>query len=354
MMNHGETASSPADDEAARVLHQEIGLLPERYRSAVVLCYLEGLTHEAAAERLGRPVGTVRSRLATARDRLRARLTRRGLAPGVMPALNAPETVSSVVPAALEEATVRASLEVLFKNVALAGAASAEAVALMEGTVRTMTMARGAAGVASVIVAGFITLGVGAMAYSALTRDEGPTSGRPGDAATVARGAGVQEKGARGARSPAPETKPVQGQGGPAGRQGPIVIRAETVDNHAMRISGAALGLSVSYTPRRAPAESRTLQTVSDDEGRGRLEVVASGPGEQVSHAFLWAFKPGQALAVESIPIAGKEAAIDPVQLVLEEPLKRRIAVVGSDGRPIEGLRVAARSLQWLDGACRC
>ena len=91
MMMQMETASLPTDDEAARVLHQEIGLLPERYRSAVVLCYLEGLTHEAAAERLGRPVGTVRSRLATARDRLRARLTRRGLVPGVMPALNAPD-----------------------------------------------------------------------------------------------------------------------------------------------------------------------------------------------------------------------------------------------------------------------
>ena len=78
------------DNEAVRVLHQEIGLLPERYRSAVVLCYLEGLTHETAAERLGRPVGTVRSRLATARDRLRARLTRRGLAPAIIPRLQCP------------------------------------------------------------------------------------------------------------------------------------------------------------------------------------------------------------------------------------------------------------------------
>ena len=46
-----------------------------------MLCYLEGLTHEMAAEQLGWPVGSVKSRLAWARERLRVRLTRRGFAP---------------------------------------------------------------------------------------------------------------------------------------------------------------------------------------------------------------------------------------------------------------------------------
>src|SRR4051794_21504872 len=39
-------------------LHEEIARLPERYREPVVLCYLEGLTTEAAAQRLGWPRGT--------------------------------------------------------------------------------------------------------------------------------------------------------------------------------------------------------------------------------------------------------------------------------------------------------
>jgi len=50
-------------------------------RAALVLCYLEGHTCEAAARRLGRPVGTVKSRLARGRERLRGRLIRRGVVP---------------------------------------------------------------------------------------------------------------------------------------------------------------------------------------------------------------------------------------------------------------------------------
>src|SRR5262249_26093058 len=45
-------------DDRDAVLHEEIGRLPQRYRVAVVLCDLEGLTQEQAARRLGWPAGT--------------------------------------------------------------------------------------------------------------------------------------------------------------------------------------------------------------------------------------------------------------------------------------------------------
>ena len=73
-------------EESDAILHEEIGRLPRRFRTAVVLCYLEGRTHEMAAEQLGCPVGTIKSRLATARQKLRWRLTRRGAGPAVIPA----------------------------------------------------------------------------------------------------------------------------------------------------------------------------------------------------------------------------------------------------------------------------
>src|SRR5438445_86589 len=66
--------------EVQQVLDQEVNRLPERYRAPVILCYLEGKTVDEAALQIGCPRGTVASRLARARERLRVRLARRGLA----------------------------------------------------------------------------------------------------------------------------------------------------------------------------------------------------------------------------------------------------------------------------------
>ena len=57
--------------EEIEALHEEIQRLPAKYREAIVLCDLQGETHDEVARRLGRPVGTVSSRLSRARERLR-------------------------------------------------------------------------------------------------------------------------------------------------------------------------------------------------------------------------------------------------------------------------------------------
>jgi RNA polymerase sigma factor (sigma-70 family) len=131
-----------ADREAAEILDQELGRLPDKYRNPVVLCYLEGQTHEEAARQLRWPVGTVKGRLSRARDLLRSRLARRGLAPGIgaLTALIARDG-SAACSRALLERTVKSSLAFSRGRMA-AGAASAQIAALAQGVLRSMVLNR--------------------------------------------------------------------------------------------------------------------------------------------------------------------------------------------------------------------
>jgi RND family efflux transporter MFP subunit len=73
------TERNSFSEQDRSALDQEISRLPERFQIPVVLCYLEGKSVSETAVLLGWPRGTVASRLARARRRLRTRLTRRGL-----------------------------------------------------------------------------------------------------------------------------------------------------------------------------------------------------------------------------------------------------------------------------------
>jgi RNA polymerase sigma factor (sigma-70 family) len=99
----------PADADLRAILDEEMVALPDKYRAPLVLCYLEGLTNEAAAERLGWPPGSMSYRLARGRELLRKRLVRRGVCLALWPIFWQTLTESAsagTVPPTLVDATV--------------------------------------------------------------------------------------------------------------------------------------------------------------------------------------------------------------------------------------------------------
>jgi RNA polymerase sigma factor (sigma-70 family) len=114
------------------VLDEEVDLLPPKYRLPFVLCHVEGKTNEQAARQLGCPVGTVLSRLARARGRLRARLTRRGLAlrANLLAAALAKALACPALPARVANSTAKAAALHAAGKTEASGAFSANVVGL--------------------------------------------------------------------------------------------------------------------------------------------------------------------------------------------------------------------------------
>ncbi len=146
----GRPATAPAaepDDDLIALLHEEIDRLPERCRVPLVLCDLQGLTHQQAARHLSWPVGTVKSRLMSGRERLRARLVRRGVAPAVAAmrttwAVPARPSLAAV-PAHLVRVTIEAARRIAAgAGATAAGTVPASVALLMEGARSTMFMTR--------------------------------------------------------------------------------------------------------------------------------------------------------------------------------------------------------------------
>lgn len=176
--------------ELREAIHQELNRLPEKYRVPLVVCYLEGLSHAEAAERLRWPVGTVRGRMARGRELLRRRLTRRGvtLSAAAVGWLAAAEASATPVPESLVESTMRSAVRCAQKS-SLVGTVSTEVIALIQGVLTAMFWTKlkvAAVAVASVFI---VTAGVGVLAQ------QGPPAQN-------------HEAQAQGARSPAEKAQP--------------------------------------------------------------------------------------------------------------------------------------------------
>lgn len=100
--------------EVRVILHEELANLPERHRTVLGLCYLQGKTQDEVAQLLGLSKGTLKRRLESGRERLRERLVRRGLGPVAVLLVAAWPlgAVRACIPRELLEATLQVAVGV--------------------------------------------------------------------------------------------------------------------------------------------------------------------------------------------------------------------------------------------------
>ncbi len=131
------------DRDLRRVLDEELQRLPPRLQRPLFLCYLEGRTTAEASRILDCPHGTVLSRLSRAREKLRKRLSRRGVAlsaAGLAMHISSDSVIA--MPAGLYEATARAAGLFSLGKACGAGAVSAPVVILTKGVLTSMLMTK--------------------------------------------------------------------------------------------------------------------------------------------------------------------------------------------------------------------
>jgi RNA polymerase sigma factor (sigma-70 family) len=159
--------------EQSEALHGEIARLPDAFRLPVVLCYLEGLTVHEAARQLRWSHGTVRSRMARAREKLRRGLTRRGI---VLPAaalatvLDA-QPVAASVSSPLYDVTTRAALRFAAEPTAV-DALTASTTALAQEVLRSMLFHKLKLVAMTVVFLGAVATSAGYLASSRAMNDD--------------------------------------------------------------------------------------------------------------------------------------------------------------------------------------
>jgi RNA polymerase sigma factor (sigma-70 family) len=184
----GTVSADPLFDmnlrELREVLFEELQLLPEKYRAPLVLCYLEEKTQDEAARVLGWTKGAVKGRLERGRDRLRARLARRGLelSLGLFVTGLAQNSASATIPAQLADSTLKAGLALATagsgdpcRALAAEGIISSEVAALIQGAKHTMITGKLKIAIAVLLAVTAGATGLGALRHNLLADNEAET-----------------------------------------------------------------------------------------------------------------------------------------------------------------------------------
>ncbi|MCI0640267.1 MAG: sigma-70 family RNA polymerase sigma factor [Gemmataceae bacterium] len=149
--------------QAQALLDQELDLLPPKYRTPLILCYLDGKTRDEAAQQLGVSVGSLHGLLERGRTLLRDRLTRRGV---TLPAALLSASLGGIGSAAalsptLVVASARTAVAVATGQPLAAGVVSSQVLSLSREVLKTMFLAKLKIGVAMVVCTSLFVAALG-------------------------------------------------------------------------------------------------------------------------------------------------------------------------------------------------
>ncbi len=337
------TSVPAARDEQLRALHEEIAGLPEKFRVAVVLCDVQGVPQDRAAGELQLSERTLRRRLSEGRERLKARLNRRGLSPegGILRAVIL-RGAESAVPPAWAEATVRAALATVNKTIAI-GVVSTAATTLSHEVLKMMMFQK-------LRLLSAALLGVGLMAWGA-------------SAALISFNADPPRETALAPTSPeqpATQSAVPELESDPLDPVGKFPVRGRVLNPDGKPAANAEIYVHHYHfdtmaraTSNIVPASNSGHVATAGPDGRFQFELDKSASDFPFRDFPAWhgaeiaAVAPGYGpawLSVESL-LKGDEATL---RLVPDDvPIRGRI--LDSQGRPQAGVTVSISEIRSMD-----
>jgi RNA polymerase sigma factor (sigma-70 family) len=288
-----EAADQVTGKELLAALDEELGRLPARYREPLLLCYLEGLTRDEAAGRLGVPSATLKSQLERGRKRLAEALVARGCGLGAGLLALAATSPAGASPPRLVEAVLASAT----------GTPPAAVAALAKGVSMNALLNRSLWVLLAAAAAAWLAAGVSAARRPAA---EGPKPARalPAEAA---------EGRAISGRVVGPDGKPVAG----------AAIVLGTVESE----------------------EKKTTRELAKTDEAGRFRcVVPAQPAGRSRYRVLVARAPG--FAADWVGVGNADLA-KPVVLRLARAVPVRGRVLTLEGKPVPGAAVRV----WRVGA---
>jgi RNA polymerase sigma factor (sigma-70 family) len=349
-----------ASREEFQALHEEVSRLPERYRMPVVLCDLEGLTQQEAAQRLCCPLGTIGVRLLRARERLRARLTLRGIVPtaGLLGALLCGEEASAALASPLVNSTVRAAMGFATSPAGATGLVSPSVCALAESGLRRMSLTRLKAGIGLACAVGIATMmWAGGHRDAPTLAAQQPVMSSPKD---------KPKPSSRPSASEPSELRPENSPKPPATQAGPIMAdraaprptsesaKAALVTSDASSPSSTNGGevfrasLGKEPTPAPEPRPARVRRTTPEEQSQGEMlfakEWVPDDPRSHGGDGLGPVYNDTSCVACHSLGAPGG-AGPENKNVVLVTASQNGCGPSTSPGEIVPGLRVARGAL---------